>query len=130
MGMNKRRLLKLAKLLDADAVNETGVKFDLGCWGVKVDCGTQACAVGLACLSGAFKKEGLRYKIDSWHGGFGNNLIPRFKKLKDWEAVEKFFGISDQQAVNLFSASAYLTYKGAEAEQAVANRIRELVASA
>ena len=31
--MNKKRLLKLADLLEADANNPKGIKFDMGTWG-------------------------------------------------------------------------------------------------
>jgi len=75
--MNKRRLLKLADLLEADAKNKKGVKFDLGTWGnlnegtpeeEVISCGTTACAAGLAAMSGAFKKEGLGYRlVPYWH---------------------------------------------------------------
>ncbi len=76
-------LLRFADLLEADANNPEGVKFDLGAWAqdsrldlnkmspdeveqllypttietVPVNCGTAACALGLAAISGAFKDE-------------------------------------------------------------------------
>ena len=70
-GMKKQRLLKLAALLEEDAGNPKGMKFDLGYWAApanlgdsdlskkdfSVDCGTVGCAVGLACLSGAFRRR-------------------------------------------------------------------------
>lgn len=90
--MNKRRLLKLADLLEEDAANAKGVKFDLrvvACHAKKhkeaptspyddgryfrpgerptLDCGTAAGAVGLAVLSGAFKRQGFTYQIDPDH---------------------------------------------------------------
>ena len=56
--MNKKRLLKLADLLEADAKNKKGIKFDY--WATAnladpkepISCGTSACAMGLAALSG------------------------------------------------------------------------------
>ena len=74
--MNKRRLLKLADLLEADAENKTGVQFDLKGWGhshdddtpVAVSCGTTACAMGLAVLSGAFADAGLCNAVAPWRG--------------------------------------------------------------
>src|SRR6266403_4799676 len=90
-----------AELLEADANNPEGIKFDLGTWAadarinlatgyrdprdkqlykykdnevVPVNCGTQACAFGLFALSGAFKEEGLGYKI------IDGKLRPMLKK--------------------------------------------------
>jgi hypothetical protein len=68
--MNKRRLLKLADLLVANAHNSKGMRFDLDHWGVfrghkrprKLDCQTTGCALGLAAMSGAFKGN---YILDS-----------------------------------------------------------------
>lgn len=142
--MNKKRLLKLADLLEADAENPTGVKFDLCSWGereglprnripktVPVDCGTTACAVGLACISGAFKKDGLSYKLTSFNNGGGNNFSPRFGQYKEMEAVRQFFEIDSDQSYHLFVHWYYpraLT-TGAAGEREVAKRIREMVAN-
>lgn len=142
--MNKKRLLKLADLLEADAENPTGIKFDLDSWGglegiprnrtpkvIPVDCGTTACAVGLACISGAFKKEGLSYKLTSFNNGGGNNISPRFKRSKEMEAVRNFFEIDSDQSYHLFVHWHYpkgLT-TGAAGEREVAKRIREMVAA-
>jgi hypothetical protein len=61
--VNKKRLLKLADLLEADAKNRKGIKFDLGTVAMSsaedgnfikgelepsVSCNTVACAMGLA----------------------------------------------------------------------------------
>jgi hypothetical protein len=144
--MNKRRLLKLADLLEADAKNKKGVKFDLGTWAspsgdswnrqwntkedeIKVDCGTTACAVGLACISGAFARSGLTYTYKpSWMGGF--HLIPKFDGSKEFPAVAKFFGVEKSEALWLFSAEQYPDNKttGAAGERFVAKRIRDFVA--
>ena len=70
--MQKRRLLKLAAMLQADAKNKKGIQFDIGTVGrpstdiftpfdaskpIPLDCGTTACAMGLAVISGEFKKS-------------------------------------------------------------------------
>lgn len=78
----KRRLLKLADMLEADAKNKKRIKFDLDFvgepssgeermahwvgkikWKPEVSCGTTACAMGLASISGEFKKAGLSYSV-------------------------------------------------------------------
>lgn len=136
--MNKRRLLKLATLLEKDAANPTGAKFDLAFWAQrpgsdlfprqlkKLDCKTAACAVGLACLSGAFKKDGLTWKSASTE----NNIQPIYKGRKDFSAVDTFFGIDRSESMRLFAARSYRVTQGAAGELAVASRIREMVAAA
>lgn len=139
--MNKRRLLKLADLLEADAKNKKGVKFDLREWaqveevdgyvttyGFKrnakpeLSCNTHACAVGLAAISGAFKRQGLTY------GFRGGRLIPVFGRTYEWNAIKKFFDIKMEAAHMLFLARFYNESRGAKAELAVAKRIRDFVA--
>jgi hypothetical protein len=140
--MNKSRLLKLAKLLEADAKNPEGARFDLGVWATaedrdrfprpqnfkRLDCNTTACAVGLACLSGAFRADGLRWASDP----DDNNIRPMFKRYTGFTAVEKFFGIDNDAAIHLFASSSYWNNdqptRGHQAELAVAKRIREFVA--
>lgn len=146
--MHKRRLLKLADLLEADAKNKKGIKFDLSTWAapsdsnwmsrtfdkkldtVPVDCGTTACAVGLACISGAFKRAGLTHAYRRPWVGSGWMLQPKFDGSKDFKAVQKLFEINQQSAEFLFSASEYPDDKteGAKAERFVAKRIRDFVA--
>lgn len=139
--MNIDRLLRLAVLLEDDARNSVGLQFNLNTWAKcgpddvpTVACGTQACAVGLACLSGEFTNEGLLFKTSIGHDSTGPvvQITPRYKDWVDWDAVEEFFEIDDDASYELFVASEYrrddLPTKGAEAEMAVANRIREFVA--
>lgn len=137
--MKKQRLLKLADLLEADAANKKGIKFNLSTWAadthgvsssfgvgetVPVDCSTQACAVGLACLSGAFKRSGLGYDIS-----FTGQLHPTFDGDKGWYAVQYFFGLTEVEAYHLFSADRYPENKrtAAAGERFVAKRIRKFV---
>ena len=140
--MNRERLLKLAVLLESDAKNPNGARFDLETWASnaqgeadfpsprqfkKLDCNTQACAVGLACLSGIFKKDGLRWTSAPDE----NNIVPRFKGKDRFEAVEAFFDINERESRFLFVAAYYtrddLSTAGAEGEIAAAKRIRRFV---
>lgn len=130
--MNKRRLLKLAGLLERDAKRKTGIQFDLNTWGdvsnpeKPVSCGTQACAMGLAALSGEFKRAGLKASVNGY-GGVEFNWNGR--NTGDGILVaQRLFDISDDDASQLFYASRYRTTEGAVAERAVAKRIRALVA--
>jgi hypothetical protein len=141
--MNKRRLLKLADLLEADAKNRKGIKFDLEVIASKavgrdgdyeefepgevpeINCGTAACAVGLACISGAFKHSGLSYQITGW------GLEPKFVALVGWSRAETtFFGLTEDESTFLFREDSYPIGKtrGAVGERYVANRIRDFVA--
>lgn len=142
--MNKRRLLKLADLLEADAANKKGAAFDLGTWAKKKDedgyydayaftpgetvpvsCNTAACAWGLAAISGAFKRSGVGYKIED--NGY---LVPTYDDLEDFDAAEAFFDINETQADFLFEGIHYPDNKtkGAAGERYVAKRIRDFVA--
>jgi hypothetical protein len=126
--MNKRRLLKLADLLEADAKNKTGIKFDMGGWGVverpeaQLSCGTQACAMGLAAISGAFKRAGLEANI--YHTVI--NFRWKGNAVRGYEAAEKLFEISEREADELFSPTGILD-EGAAGERAKAKQIRGFV---
>lgn len=136
--MNKRRLLKLADLLEADAKNKRGVRFDLSVVGwvdapdkasVKLNCGTSACAMGLAAMSGEFKREGLSYRIAK--GCFSNIKTTMNGTTLHYDtAAMRLFDISRHQAGFLFTPGFYPDDKrqGAKGERFVAKRIRDFVA--
>lgn len=131
--MNKKRLLKLADLLEADAKNEKGIKFDLSTWGradegvPTISCGTTACAIGLAVVSGAFKRAGLSNMYEDG----SDRICPQFEGTWGFEAAGKLFGIPTRHAEFLFSEDYYPRSRpatGAAGERLVANRIRDFVA--
>lgn len=130
--MHKRRLLKLADLLQADARKKNGIKFDLGLWADisdpknPVSCGTMACAMGFAALSSAFKRAGLSYRDSQ----FVFDFRWRGRTIDGSDAARKLFGISDADASYLFSIYSYVgdATHGAAGERAVAKRIRRFVA--
>lgn len=135
------RLLKLADLLVADAGKKKGIKFDLSFWGYvenqeePLSCGTQACAAGLAAISGAFKRQGLSYeivgtsRIELTLDGYYPDLHHRFNK--SFLVARDFFGLTDRQAEFLFTPNDYPDHICAEAasERFVAKRIRNFVAT-
>lgn len=132
--MHNRRLLRLAALLEADAKKKKGIKFDLRTFGeVKnpnkpLSCGTAACALGLAALSGAFKHQGLRYTITD-HGDIDIVFYRNGAYWCDFDAGAELFDIDDTTARWLFHPQYYLGEKvGADSELAVAKRIRSFVA--
>lgn len=150
-------LLRLADLLEADAANPTGVKFDLSSWAqdawfstpeaenavwfdtlakhydidtkaIPVDCNTAACAMGLAAISGAFKDEGLTWGMVSLYEEGKGRLIPVFGEAEGFEAACSLFGIDCDTANQLFDPNYYIEKKGAAAELEVVARLRALVA--
>lgn len=152
-AVGRRRLLKLAKVLEADAKNKKGIKFDLSTWAkpstckdhgssvgyflevpdsVQANCDTAACAVGLACVSGAFKRAGLGYRFNNTRPGIPYGtfaLEPTFKDEVNFVAVQAFFGTSFNESNFLFDPERYPKKwrKGATGERFVAKRIRKFV---
>ncbi len=126
--MNKRRLLTLACLLEKDAKNKNGIQFDLNAWGYApsgkptLDCGTQACAVGLAAISGKFPD----FHYVMWSG----IPVPTYRDHRGFSAVELYFGLTDKQSTWLFEPDSYPLSQRTEAkgELAVAKRIRKMIA--
>lgn len=137
--MNKRRLLKLAGLLEADAKNKKGICFDISNVGrpvdmekrfkrnqVPIDCGTTACAMGLAAITGAFARAGLSFCTD----GFWVHTKWNGRKTDYDIAATRLFNITNDQAHFLFTPHSYPREKreGAVGERFVAKRIRDFVA--
>jgi hypothetical protein len=144
--MNKRRLLKLADLLEADANDKNGVKFDIraviehkgitkNSKTVPVSCGTAACAMGLAAISGAFKRAGLSYEIteDCWdtrQDAISIEITMGGEQMCYDEAAMELFDIRRDEAYFLFSPDGYSNRTpktGAKGERYVAQRIRDFV---
>jgi hypothetical protein len=142
-----KRLLKLADLLEEDADNPNGMKFNMGVWGktkvdgkLGVDCGTQGCAMGLAALSGIFKRQGLRYRYEQtydpttpWNHDAKEILemaIFHVDHPEDDEliAAAYLFGITMQDADYLFTPDGKNPTTGKKAERRTAQKIREFVA--
>lgn len=151
--MKKQRLLKLAALLRKDADNKKGVTFNMSYWAaptervsnhfiqgaydeppetIPVSCGTSACAMGLAVISGAFKRAGLY--ADFYQRSEGVAMEPCIdaangERRGGYYAAMELFGISMNYAEYLFNPSAYpeAYRKGAKAERYVAKRIEQFV---
>lgn len=117
--MIKSRLLLLADHLEKIAAKDESDRkrvFNLNCWVRQDSCGTMACAVGEATFIQRFRDLGLRYSK--------RKMAPTFKGLQDWAAVEKFFGVSHDQATKLFTCTGYLY---SNAPELVVTKIRKLV---
>jgi hypothetical protein len=113
----KKRLLRLAKLLRKDAKCKTGVKFNMGDWGSTEDeatklgmnCGTQACALGLAAISGEFKREGLSFKT---HIANTIDFVYKGRSCGPIEAAVATFDIPECVADYIFGGDANVKTKG------------------
>ena len=139
----RKRLLKVADLLDNDAKNKKSVRFDLDVivahsrlylqdgtdkWLTidkpELNCGTTACAIGLVCISGLFKD--FSFIINHY-----NSIQPVYKEYQGfYNATQVFFDINENEVEYLFTPSTYnkSEKKGARGERAVAKRIRQFVA--
>lgn len=126
----KKRLIRLADGLEADAAKEDGIKFDFNNWGAidnpmnPLSCGTVACAFGYAAISGLFKDEGLDYRTS------GRGEVVFTYQGTQWagaiETAMKLFGLTEQEASHLFTDDRGLDETtGADAERKVAQRIRD-----
>lgn len=135
----KRRLLKLADLLEEDAKDKHGLKFDMTDWGSGVDkakpvsCGTTACAMGLAGLSGAFKRAGLKVEFTGNEEAFWLDFSfegPTGSFVGPYNSGKALFDLTSQEADFLFMPEFYPEGKqiGAKGERYVAKRIRDFVA--
>lgn len=136
--MYERRLLKLADWLDAQAV-KPDFDFDLDRFGMlehgksELTCGTVACALGGAALSGLFKNEGLSFTSS------GIFVSVRYtsrsgKVYFRYEAGAKLSGISYDAAQHLFYPGLNYTrhrqkLTGPRGARNVAKMIRKFVAS-
>lgn len=67
-------------------------------------CGTSACACGLAAMDPEFQKQGL--KLVPYDGG-GQKLNLHYRGATDMCAASLFFGVSMDNAYNLFAPGAY-----------------------
>jgi len=132
----RRRLLKLADLLEANANNPTGAKFDYNFWGyvpegaqVAVDCGTTVCALGLAAISGQF--PGLGYKVGRYDPEMKANWLEITLEGSSEEygtnMAAEVFDITKTESGFLF-VNAPISLRGAEGELALADIIRRFVA--
>lgn len=132
--MNKRRLLKLADLLEADAKKKRGIQFDWLNWGSIADekkpmsCGTQACALGLAAISGKFKRAGLGYRLDTFTNRIAITFNGRGSNRGAFRTGQRVFDLTARESDFLFSPRFNDPQEGREAELCAARRIRDFVA--
>lgn len=106
------RLLKLASHLESLPRKV----FSIEVWHQTKSCGTVACAAGHACMMPEFRRAGFRLTEDGW---------PIYRGEEHFHACSKFFGITVDESLELFSPNYY---KNSPTPKQVAKRIRTLVA--
>jgi len=137
----REMLSRLAALLEQNAKNKKGMRFDLGVWAsahgdceLGLDCRTTGCAMGLAALSGEFPDLVIEEEdcfFDNSHRGTMATIRYR-GELEGIRAAAALFEISEVEAGWLFLEDDYLLNdlptKGAKGERVVADRIRKFIA--
>lgn len=116
-----RRLNKLADLLET-APPEAPDQFDLASW----RCGFAMCAVGFAATTDCFMAEGLHLAKLTLKHYESPHIVPRYGDAFEWDAVRKFFDLTEDEAASLFDPSAY-DMANWRNPRAVIIRIRALV---
>jgi len=136
--MNVAALNMLECLLREDASNKTGARFDLRKWIAPyseqgegdtkrekwkpaLDCGTAACAIGLAMMHPWFNERGFHFNLHNIPAYTNENNLTYVQ----WNAICEFFDIYLHEAEYLFSANNYGRHMGTYAEISVADRIRK-----
>jgi hypothetical protein len=98
--MNEERLARLEALLRAPLPEDTTFNMDFWTHRKAGECGTAACAAGLAMLDPWFQAQGL------WGGG-GNWVRPHFEGRTEYDALTAFFGIRLHEAMHIFCGNEY-----------------------
>lgn len=119
MKPNLPALRRVVKLLQAPLPK--GVKFSMWTW--KNECGTAACACGLAASAPWFIKRGFKLRSRSMCHDF--NIV--YKRKQNMNAAQAFFGIRYEDALHLFSAGGYPAAKPVT-RAAVVRRIEDFIA--
>jgi hypothetical protein len=147
----RARLPILRDALLSDADNPKGIRFDLDFWlgyyndemkttkysnlspddvlkleKPEMSCGFAACAMGLATMIPEFQAAGLRLvPCETWLRG--TTMMLSYGERTGYQAAGDFFGISTDEAMELFSPQYYNERTGAVGERAVARRIDALL---
>jgi hypothetical protein len=142
-----QRLLKLAEVLENFSKERKKLSvpveyFDLDSFGYiplaaarnkkvkELKCGSSACALGTAALHPWFISKGLRWvsAYSAIDDGLDNEVTPidvEFQGYSNFDAAQKFFGITKNQAEYLFDPGNYP--RSHKSPRYVASRIRSLV---
>lgn len=121
----KKRLNQLIRALRSKKLHVENFNLDL--WAEQppdkptLECGTAACAIGLATAIPAWANEEFHLQPDSVDSGF---LVPTFHNLTEDVAISDYLDISVDEAQYLFFPS---WYKNLTSNLAVARRIEKFM---
>jgi len=92
---------------------------DLALW--RSSCGTVACVIGHCAMDGWFNNKGKGLTLDE-------DLVPKYKGLYVWNAVEGFFRLDSATALRLFSYGYYPeNLKGESLKNEIIRRLEEVI---
>lgn len=87
---------------------------------VVVECGTTACACGFAGMDPWFREQGFKFDFVNDRRG-----TIYFHQASGWEAVTSFFGLSYEEAAQLFYQESYSELDGDKLLGAVIDRVQQ-----
>lgn len=121
LKVRDERLLRMAKLLETKKFNKKN-KFSLAGWyeDQGPECGTVACACGWAGQDKWFNERGFFLRH------VGQIAIPKYGNHTQWDAVLRFFRLTDSEAMYLFSQYKYPNVNKIT-PKTVARRIRQFI---
>jgi hypothetical protein len=127
--MRVDRLQTLMDLLKEDASDPNGIQFNIKIWAnnpdetPRRDCGTQACALGLAAVSGRFPDLRLKKDYPSYQ------FMPIYNNQNGLKAAMELFDLKINEAEFIFSSWGYRERFswGSAAEHEVIQRIQDLI---
>lgn len=122
--MNKRALELLVKALENPKLHKKN--FNLHNWAngphppkkPTLECGSTACAIGLACTIPEWKKDGFKMVAE------GDAYCPEYGPYASFDAVSRYLRITYEDVMYLFHEDSYLPEAS---PQDVANRIKEFI---
>jgi hypothetical protein len=138
--MHKKRLLKLADLVEQSVEKSHGRKgfqFDMNYWGYVDDgkkpefsCGTSACMMGVAALSGQFARQGLRYRVEETWLAREIRLSMKSGTSGGIEVGEELFDLTNEESQFLFYPEKWPEHaprSGKRGARYAAKRVRKFV---
>lgn len=130
------RLTELKKMLDTHQKLFPDISFNMVSWlqrmspfrktckiGKKEACGTAACALGSAAIHPPFIRQGLRMRVERGD----NEGEPYYLGKSGYEAGEKFFGITDEEAQKIFSPEEYCVLGNSISLKDVSERVAGII---
>lgn len=129
--MHIERLSRLADLLESYRTPPGSPEFNMTVFYEEWNCGSAACACGLAALDPWFNAQGFTLTA----GGSmmdAKQLLPIYLGYLGFDAIKHFFRLDYLEMTHLFALAGYYQYRRPKREvtkEIVAARIREFIAA-